>query len=118
MHLLYKDHNIVSLNSLLSQETAKSMYKFIHKQLSVQFDNYFDGVLAINKRSTRASPKKNQLHIPRFRTNRLQRSIKYKGVKVWNDIFNKITNNNSNFSTFKKIHKTHLILQVLRFLQG
>ena len=39
-HLLYKDHNILDLNSLLCQETAKFMYKFIHKQLPVQFDNY------------------------------------------------------------------------------
>ena len=29
-HLLYKDHNILNLNSLFSQETAKFMYKFIH----------------------------------------------------------------------------------------
>ena len=39
-HLLYKDHNILDLNSLLSQETAKFIYKFIHQQLPVQFDNY------------------------------------------------------------------------------
>ena len=57
------------------------MYKFNHKQLPVQFDNYFNSVLAINKRSTRALQKKNQLYIPRFRTNRLQRSIKYREVK-------------------------------------
>ena len=30
-HSLYKDHYILSLNSLLSQETAKFMNKFIHK---------------------------------------------------------------------------------------
>ena len=108
-HLLYKDHNILSLNSLLSQETDK----FIHMQLPVQFDNYFDSVLAINERSMRASQKENQLYIPRFRTNRLQRSIKYRGVKVWNDVPNKIKNNNGNFSTFKKIHKKHLISQVI-----
>ena len=81
-HLLYKDHNILSLNSSLSQETAKFMYKFIHKKLPVQFDDYFDGVLAINKRSTRASQKKNQLYNPTFHTNRLQRFIKYRGVKI------------------------------------
>ena len=69
-HLLCKDHNILSLNSLLSQETAKFMYKFIHKQLPVQLDNYFSSVLAINKRSTRGSQKKNKLYIPGFSTNR------------------------------------------------
>ena len=82
-HLLYKDHNILSLNRLLSQETAKFMYKFIHKQLSVQFHNYFNSVFPINKRSTRASQKKNQLYIPRFLTNRLQRFIKYRGRGVF-----------------------------------
>ena len=91
-HLLYKDHNIHNLNTLLNQETAKFMYKFIHNQLPVQFDNYFNSVLTINKRSTRASQKKNQLYIPRFSTNRLQRSIKDRGVKVWNDIPNEIKN--------------------------
>ena len=74
-------HNILSVNNLLSQETVKFMYKIIHKQLPVQFDNYFDSVLTIKKRSTRASPKKNQLYIPRFRTNRLQRSTKHRGVR-------------------------------------
>ena len=52
-HLLYKDYNILNLNSLLSQETAKFMYKFIHKQLPVQFDNYFNSVLAINESFTK-----------------------------------------------------------------
>ena len=61
-HLLYKGHNILGLNSLLSQETAKFMCEFIHKQLPVQFDNYFNSVLAINERSTRASQKKKQLY--------------------------------------------------------
>ena len=112
-HLLNKDLSILNLNSLLSQETAKFMYKFIHKQLPVQFHNYFSSVLAINKRSTRASQKKNQLYLPRFRTNRLHRSIKYRGVKVWNDIPNEIKNISSNLSTFKKIHEKHLISQVI-----
>ena len=85
------------------------MYKFIGKQLPVQFDNYFDNVHAIHKRSTRTSQMKNQLYIPRFRTNRLQRSIKYRGVKVWNDIPNEIKNNKCNFSAFKRINKKYLI---------
>ena len=93
------------------------MYKFIHKQLPVQFDNYFDYVHAIHKRSTRTSQMKNQLYIPRFRTNRLQRFIKYRGVKVWNDIPNEIKDNKCNFSAFKRINKKYLISQVIWFLQ-
>ena len=109
---LYTQHNILRINNLLSQETAKFMYKFIHKQLSVQFDNYFDSVLAINKRSKRASPKKNQLHIPRCRVNRLQISIKYSGVKVWNDIPYEIKITTVIFQLPKEYIKKHLILQV------
>ena len=94
------------------------MYTFINKQLPVQFDNYFDSILAIHERSRRTLQKKNQPYlVPRFRTNRLQRSIKYRGIKVWNDIPNEIKNNNGNFSTFKRIHKKHLILQVTLFLK-
>ena len=44
--------------------------------------------------------------MPRFRTNILQRSIKYRGVKVMNDIPNEIKNNNGNLSTFKKSIKS------------
>ena len=56
-----------------------------------------------------------QLCIPQFRTNRLQRPTKYRGVKVWNDIPYEIKNNKSNFSTFKRIHKKYLILRDMIF---
>ena len=80
--------------------------KFNHKQLLVEFDNNFDRIPEINKRNTRASQKKNQLYIPRFRTNKLQKSVKYRGIKVWIGIPKEITNNNGNFATFKKSTKT------------
>ena len=43
---------------------------------------YFDNIFAIYKRSTRASQEKNQLYSPIFRTNKLPRSIKYRGNSV------------------------------------
>ena len=46
------------------------------------------------------------------------RSIKYRGVKVWNDIPNEIKNNNGNLSSFKKILKKHLISQVIDFCKN
>ena len=75
----------------------------------------FDNVHAIHKRSSRTSQMKNQLYIPRFRTNRLQRSIKCRGVKVWNDIPNEIKNNKctvadpENFGGRDLKHKTSKI---------
>ena len=50
--------------------------------------------------------KKNQLYIPRFCTNRLQSSIKCRGLKVRNDIPNKINNNDGNFQLSTKSTKS------------
>jgi len=37
-----------------------------------------------DKRDTRLSLKQDQLYISKYRTKRLQRSIKYRGAKTWN----------------------------------
>ena len=91
----------------IRQETAKFMYKFIHKQLSLQFYNYFDRVVAINKRSMRASQKKNRHYISRFHANRSQRSIKYRGegLKYGTIYLMKFKATTLIFQLLKRIHK-------------
>jgi len=37
-------------------------------------------------RSTRLFSNKFNLYLPRYKTNKLQRSYKYQGVKIWNSI--------------------------------
>jgi len=47
--------------------------------------------MQITRRLTRSTLNNTNLHIPKYRNNRLQLSIKYQGVKVWNSIPPEIT---------------------------
>ena len=76
---------ILQLNDLIKLETAKFMNSFDNNALLPHFGNYFRKIKQVHNRSTRSSDR-NLLHLPRYRSNRLQRSFKSRGVKVWNDI--------------------------------
>ena len=54
-------------------------------KLPNSFIKYFKKVSQIHSRVTRSS-NNNMLCLPRYRSNRLQRSLKYRGVKVWNGV--------------------------------
>ena len=103
----YKKLMILNLNQLLTFETAKFMYKYTKNSLPETFTNYFSYVKDIHDRNTRSSAIPNQLYIPKYRSSRLQRTIKYRGVKVWNDIDSDLQN--FSFHTFKKLIKKVLI---------
>ena len=49
---------------------------------------------------------KNDLYLPLYKTKRAQKSIKYIGVKIWNDIPLKIRT--LPFNKFKQKHKLYL----------
>ena len=53
--------------------------------LRPHFGNYFRKIKQVHNKSTRLSDK-SLLYLPRYRSNRLQRSIEFRGVKVWNEI--------------------------------
>ena len=64
---------------------------FVHAHFSNKLpsplSNYFTLTSQVSHKSTRLTQtKKKLLYIPRYSTNRLQRCIKYQGVKIWNDI--------------------------------
>ena len=62
-------------------------------------------VSQIHARLTR-STENNLLYLPRYRSNRLQKSIKYRGVKVWNEIPSNFKYF-STYSSFVKHYKKH-----------
>ena len=72
--------------------------------LPQSFSDFYVKVSEISRRTTRSSGNRHSLYIPCFNTHRLQRSIKYQGVKVWNSIPFKIQN--LPFSTLKKIQNS------------
>ena len=84
--LLYKEYKVLQLDDLYAYETAKFVYCCLQKEVPTPFLNYFSKVCETTQRTTRQSIDELRLHIPRYPTNRLQRSIKYQGVKVWNAI--------------------------------
>ena len=82
----YIKFNILKLPELYKYETAKLVHSFIHNQLPLSLSNFFTKSCKISKRQTRSHNNPNNLYTPCYRSNRLQRSIKYQGVKIWNAI--------------------------------
>ena len=84
----YKLH-IPKLTDLYKIEISKLMYNIVHRPryLPNNFSKYFEKACKISQRSTRFTTQENDLlYIPRFRSNRLQNSVRYLGVKIWNSI--------------------------------
>ena len=96
----------LKLVDLFRSETAKFIYKVIHNKLLSSFSNYFIKTLNISFRITRTSSNSNNLDIPKFSTTRLQKCIKYHGVKTWNSIPTEI----------QKLSFTKFILEYKSFL--
>ena len=79
-------HDELKLIDLFRLKTAKFMNKFMHNKLPSSFSNYFMKTFNIFSRIARTSCNSNKLYIPKFSSTRLQRCIKYHGVKTWNSI--------------------------------
>ena len=77
---------ILQIDDLFKFEIAIFVFKWNRNSVPISFSNFFKKTSDVSKRITRQSSKSSNLYIPRYRSNRLQRSIKYQGVKVWNSI--------------------------------
>ena len=96
----YSKLNILKLPDLYKLETAKFICSSMQNTLPQSFSDFFVKVSEISSLTTRSSGNRHSLYIPRYNTNRLQRSIKYQGVQIRNSIPPKIQN--LPFSTLKK----------------
>ena len=76
---------ILKLDNLYHYETAQLMYQYVHKMLPTHFSSYFTDVSNGYTHSTRNYLLK-AISIPRYSTTRAQKSIKYIGAKIWNEI--------------------------------
>ena len=85
----YYKLNIPKFTDLYKIEISKLMYNIVHRPrcLPNNFSKYFEKACKISLRSTRSTtPENDFVYIPRFRSNGLQNSIGYQGVKIWNFI--------------------------------
>ena len=106
---LYSNLNILTVHNIYKHELAKFVFNCIKIRNPLPFHDYFQKTLQVSSRLTRQTDDKDNLYIPRYRSNRLQRCIKYQGVKIWNAIPPKIKR--SSFNSFKLQYKRHLISQ-------
>ena len=101
LKILYRKDHRFSTNALYNElGLLKCMdvhklytYMFVYKQqnnmLPSVFNNYYAKNHTIFTRSTRQS---NDLHLPFFRLSGGQKSLKYYGAKIWNDLPTDIKN--------------------------
>ena len=76
--------------------------------LPKNLSNYFILTSQVSEKSTSLIEKsKKNLHIPFYKILRLQRRIKYQGVKIWNEISIQIQN--ASKSVFKYKFKKYLL---------
>ena len=109
----YSKLKILKLQDLFKFEIGKLAYSYFQNKLPQQLSNPFKLTSQTSQYNTRSSQKsKNCLYIPRYRTQHLQKSIKYQEVKIWNDIHRKYrihkviySNQDSNLSYFHNISK-------------
>ena len=85
----YYKLNIPKLTDLYKIEISQLMYNIVlrPRHLPNNFSKYFEKACKISQRSTRSI---DLSYIPRFRSNRLQNSNTYQGVKIWNSISHSI----------------------------
>ena len=88
---LFKKRGILTLDDLFTYEMAALMFKYRSNNVPYNLSQYFTLTSDIHKLNTR-SCFSDTYYLPRFKTNKLQDSIKFTGVTVWNKIPNEIKN--------------------------
>ena len=84
--VFYSQLEILKLTDLFKLEIGKFVHAHLHNKLPHYLNNYFTLTRAVSELTTRSSNEISRLYIPRYKTNRLQKCIKYQGVKIWNEI--------------------------------
>ena len=85
---------------------AKIMFKFKKSQLPSTFKRFFISASEVHHYATRSTAK-SKYYTPKFRLVKLQKSLKYRGVHIWNDIDEKAKSFNIN--RFEKEYKNKLL---------
>ena len=107
----YHNLKILKVPDLLKLETAKFAFRHLQNNLPPLIFNLFIKTSDISVRHTRSSNPSNSLslYIPKYHSARLQRCIRYQGVKIWNYIPLDIKNKTYNF--LKRNYKKYLLNQ-------
>ena len=100
----YKRLKLFTINSLYKLETAKFIKLFKDGKLPAEFDSIGEPIN--HHHQTRIAMQINY-QLPHVRTDLGKSSIKFQGIKVWNNLPEQIKNQNG--ASFKKQLKTHIL---------
>ena len=103
----FKKLGILKLQDLHKVEVGYLIKRYFNNNLPIEIMNFFTPTRSFSARTTRLTSQKFSLSIPRFKTVKLQHSLKYVGAKIWNSIPDEIKNLPK--STFKKKYKQYLL---------
>lgn len=103
---LYKNLNILKLNEVYMLELAKFMHKLKNNKLPRSFQQRFTKTTDIHSYPTRNNTESNY-YLHRACKDAGQKTLQFRGVKLWNDIDNNIKN--KGFIEFKKRYKELLM---------
>ena len=102
----FHDLQILQVNDMFKYEIGKLMHQYTHKKLPEHFNNYFTYMSKVHSYSTRNNVT-NQIAQPRFSTSRSQKSFKFIGAKLWNEISYSIKQ--LSYPKFKSEYKNFLL---------
>ena len=102
----YAKLKILKLLNLYKIETAQLVDNYMNSKFSLSFSDCFNKSCDVFNRSPRTSVNGYNLYKSLYCTNRMQRSIKYQGVKIWNSIP----------QTIQKLPKTFFKIKLKSFL--
>ena len=97
---------VLTLDNLFTYEMAAFMFKYRSNNVPYNLTQYFILTSDIHKRNTK-SCSSDTYYLPRSKTNQLQNSIKFAGVKVWNKLPKEIKSHSLN--VFLKKIKTSIL---------
>ena len=103
----YNRLKFFTIKSLYEVETAKFIHLFKESKLPDEFNNFVE---SINHNHYTRSTMQHNYKLPQPRTDLGKSSIKFQGVKVWNDLPIYIKEE-KNTNKFKDKHKTYLLQQ-------
>ena len=97
-HGLFKELNMLSIYDINKCSLGIFCYKFNFGLLPDVFDNFFTKVCNIQRHHTRSQC---NFHVRASHTNYVDKSVKYRGTLLWNQLRDNVKNS-PNFNMFKK----------------
>ena len=101
LQILQNKATQIIANSNIPPSISPQFYKLGILKLSNLY------VISIHSRATRLATYRDNLYLPRYKINKLQRSFKFQGVKIWNSIPNDLRK--LSFNQFKIKYKKILL---------